>query len=441
MGTARTQRLAATALGAVAATIVALALLTRGGPTYTVRAVFANVNGLVTTGNVEVAGFNVGTITGIGVKMGGYPVVTMQVTDSFRLRQGAHAVIELGSLAGQLNRYVALTNGTGAPLPDGATIPLSHTDGPVEIDQFLSALTPKVRTELRTLLHETVHTLDGRGPDIADALRYSAPAFTGTANLFTDVASQGAALRELIDRGGAGATALASEPADVTDAIDKLATLLNAAATRQRALTASLERAPEAFAAASTALTALGRAVPSFARLIAAARPALDAIDPFAAALRTTAPISIPVFKAALALVAAFRSHSAPIERLFAPPVPDTLHDLDVGLHGINPVFDQLRARAPDVLGWIPLLGDASADYNANGHGWLVLAYPRPAVQRPITPPSCSAGWLLRPFDRVPGELACDPWTGFYKSFIAGARNPTSYLTPAQQAPYPGEFH
>jgi phospholipid/cholesterol/gamma-HCH transport system substrate-binding protein len=420
--------------------MTAVVVLTRGGPTYTVHAIFANVNGLVTTGHVEVAGFNVGEITGIGVKMGRYPEVTMQVSDSYRLRRGARAVIELGSLAGQLNRYIALSNGTGPPLADGATIPLSHTAGPVEIDEFLSALTPKVRTELRTLLHETVHTLDGRGPDIANALRYSGPAFTQTANLFTDVASQGSALRELIQRGGAGAAALASEPADVRDTIDKLATLLDTTAARQRAVTTSLQRAPAAFASTRHALTALDDAVPTFERLITAARPALSAIDPFARQLRTTIPLSIPVFKAALSLVQAFKNDSRPIRQLFAPPVPDTLHNLDVGLHGINPVFDQLRARAPDVLGWIPLLGDASAGYNATGHGWLVLAYPRPAVQRPVTPPSCSAGWLLRPFDRVPGELACDPWTDFYTSFIGGARNPTSYLTPAQQAPYPGEF-
>jgi hypothetical protein len=113
---------------------------------------------------------------------------------------------------------------------------------------------------------------------------------------------------------------------------------------------------------------------------------------------------------------------------------------LDGGLTGINPVFDQLRARAPDVLGWIPLLGDTAANYNANGHGWLVLAYPRAAPQTPVRSPSCAAGWVLRPFDRLPGQLACDPWTGYYKTFVGGAKPAPSYLTAAQQQPWPGEF-
>jgi hypothetical protein len=139
-------------------------------------------------------------------------------------------------------------------------------------------------------------------------------------------------------------------------------------------------------------------------------------------------------------LVAAFRDHSAAIAGLLGPPLPHTLGQLNGGLSGINPVFDQLRARAPDVLGWIPLFGDASANYNLNGHGWLVLAFPRPAPQIPVRSPSCAAGWLLRPFDRVPGQLGCDPWTTYYKSFVGGGRPDTSFLTAAQQAAYPGEF-
>jgi phospholipid/cholesterol/gamma-HCH transport system substrate-binding protein len=433
-------RLAAAALLAALVAIGALIWVNSGGPTYTVDAVFANVNGLVDTGNVEVAGFNVGEITGISVRMGGYPHVTMSISDSYRLKQGARAVIELGSLAGQLNRFIALSNGTGPPLPDGATIPLSHTDGPVEIDQFLSALTPKVRTELRGLLHDTVHILNGRGPDIERALRYSAPAFDQTANLFKDVSADGAALRELVDRASAGAQAVAQEPADVQDTVDKLAQLLDTAAARQTQLGETLRGLSPAFSSTRTALHTFQGSIPTFTRLIDAARPALKAIDPFAQALRTTAPLSLPVFRTALHLVAAFRRHSGAIATLLGPPLPTTLEQLNGGLTGINPVFDQLRARAPDVLGWIPLLGDASANYNENGHGWLVLAYPRPAPQTPVSSPSCAAGWLLRPFDRLPGQLACDPWTDYYKTFVGGAKPASSYLTAAQQAPWPGEF-
>jgi ABC-type transporter Mla subunit MlaD len=428
------------ALAGLAATVlVVLVLVVRasGGGTYTLRAVFANVNGLVTTGNVEVAGFNVGEIAGISVRVGAYPVVTMQVSNTYRVRQGAHAVIELGSLAGQLNRYIALSGGTGPELPDGTTIPIKDTSGPVEIDQFLSALDPKTRTELRALLRDAVHTLTGRGPDIEQALRYSTKAFDQAAGLFTDVSSDGVALRMLVSRASQGAQSLAREPTDVQGTVSRLGQLLQIAATRQLEVTQSLGRLPAALGATRAALTTFGASIPTFESLISAARPALDAIDPFARALDATAPVSVPVFDAALKLVDAFRTASPAIQTLLGAPLPRTLHNLDVGLHGINPLFDQLRARAPDVLGWIPLLGDETANYNANGHGGLVLAYPRPAPQRPVRTPSCVPGWLLRPFDRIPGQLACDPWLNYWGTFVGGAKPDSAYV---QQSIYPGEF-
>jgi phospholipid/cholesterol/gamma-HCH transport system substrate-binding protein len=425
----------------VALVVIAALILTSGSAaTYTAKATFANVNGLVRTGNVEVAGFKIGDITDISVRIGGYPTVTMQISTSYRLRQGARAVIELGSLAGQLNRYIAISNGTGPVLPDGATIPLSHTDQPVEIDQFLSALDPKTRTELRNLLRDVVHALDHRGPDIERALQYSAQAFNQTANLLGDVAADGNSLGMLVTRAGQGAQALANEPADAQATIDQLSRLLQVTANRQTAVTQSLQRAPAAFTSLDASLRALDSSRPILTRLLSTADPALRAIDPFAHALRDIAPVSVPVFKTTLSLVSAFRQYSPAIQSLFAQPLPQTLHNLGTGLVGFNPVFDHLRARAPDVLGWIPLLGDVTSNFNASGHGWLVLAYPRPAPQRPIRSPTCASGWLLRPFDRVPGELACDPWLNYYKTFVGGGKPAASYPGKFQRQPYPGEF-
>ncbi|MHB8690339.1 MAG: MlaD family protein [Solirubrobacteraceae bacterium] len=400
----------------------ALLIANQGAGTYTLHAYFDSVNGLVDTGNVEVAGFKVGEITGISVKLGSYPEVTMQIDNGFRVRQGARAVVELGSLAGQLNRYVALSGGTGPQLPGGATIPERNTSVPVEIDQFLSTLTPKVRVELRSLLRDVVHTLNGRGNDIHQALRYSAQAFGQTSALLGDVAAEGTALRALVTRASEGASQLASEPAAVTQTVARLSLLLNAAATRQQSLAITLARFPGALKSTRTALSTLDAAVPTFTTAVNAAPAALSAADPFAIALRTDVPRAVPLFASALKLVSAFRSSGPEITRLFGVPLPNTLTNLAAGLHGLNPMLDQIRARAPDALGWLPLLGDASADYNVNGHGVLLLAYMRPAPQQAIAPSSCAAGQLARPFDRVPGALACEPWTDYFKSFVGGGK-------------------
>jgi hypothetical protein len=123
-----------------------------------------------------------------------------------------------------------------------------------------------------------------------------------------------------------------------------------------------------------------------------------------------------------LDLVESFRVNSPVLTRLLAPPLPSTLHTLGRGVVGINPVFDQLRARAPDVLGWLPLLGDVTANYDLNGHGALVIPQLRPPVQRLVSPPNCAAGLVPRPYARTPGQLACDPWTDYARSFVGGAK-------------------
>ena len=133
-----------------------------GASTYTLHAYFANVNGLVDHRQRRGRGLRRRRDhRDLGPDR---PVPRGDDAGRRLLSACARArtpSIELGSLAGQLNRYVALRGGTGPQLPDGATIPIADTDGPVEIDQFLSALTPKVRAQLRQLLHDTVHTLDG----------------------------------------------------------------------------------------------------------------------------------------------------------------------------------------------------------------------------------------------------------------------------------------
>jgi hypothetical protein len=215
---------------------------------------------------------------------------------------------------------------------------------------------------------------------------------------------------------------------------------LDVAAGRQTEITQTLQRLPGAFSSARRALTRFDQSIPLYSTLADAARPALDAIDPFARTLQVTAPLTLPVFRTVLDLVGSFRDNSAALAKLLSAPLPATLRTLTQGVVGVNPVFDHWRARAPDILGWLPLLGDVAADYDANGHGALVIPALRPAVQRPIRPPSCAPGWLLRPYDRTPGQLACDPWTQYLQSFVGGGKAPQSYLSPAQQAPFPGEF-
>ena len=97
---------------------------------------------------------------------------------------------------------------------------------------------------------------------------------------------------------------------------------------------------------------AAGRS-PSSRRPRAVLRPALDALRPLAAeARRLAAPLREqlralrPVIDAAL-----------PVAR-----------ELPAVLNGLTPLLDHLRARAPEVIGFFTLLGDATSNYDVNGN-------------------------------------------------------------------------
>ncbi len=138
-------------------------------------------------GQVELAGFKVGEVTGDLGRLGRpAPASPMQITDGYRLRAGRacrdRARLARGSaepLRRDLQRHRPAA-------PEGATIPLARTDQPVEIDQFLSALDPSTRGELRSFSTTTVQRSKVAEADIEQALRHSAQAFDQTANLLAD---------------------------------------------------------------------------------------------------------------------------------------------------------------------------------------------------------------------------------------------------------------
>jgi phospholipid/cholesterol/gamma-HCH transport system substrate-binding protein len=426
-------------IAAVAALVaVVLALWMTVGPgshrgTYEVTAVFDSVNGLVVGGDVRVGGFAVGKIARISMKPGGYPHVMMRVDDHYRLRRGSIAEVRLQSQAGQLNRYIALTRGSGETLADGATLGLAHTDQPVEIDDFLSALTPKTRAEVRALLINAAKSIDGHGPDIDRALRYGGRAFGETADMFADITADQRALSRLAQRSATLTAQLAAEPADLGRTVDRMATLLDVGARRHAELTASLRAWPAALRAPKALLRRFDAAIPTFRRAVREAGPTVDALEPFGRELRATAAAAPPAFAEVRSLVRSWLRIGGGVRGVFANATPAML-DLAPGTHALNPVLDDLRARTPDVFGWINLLGDATANYDAAGHGGRIFAVLTEAPRRSIRADECGAGWLERPFDRTPGALECEPWRDYAQTFVGGGQPPSAFVTPAERA-------
>jgi phospholipid/cholesterol/gamma-HCH transport system substrate-binding protein len=129
---------------------------------YTLRASFADANGLLKGASVEVAGNPIGQVTDVRAN-GRQAVVGMRIEHRYApLHQGTVARIRYSTLLAQ--KYVELSPAAGtALLADGATIPSDQTITPVDFDQFLSTLDPETRRQAQVLVQQLGGGVEGRG--------------------------------------------------------------------------------------------------------------------------------------------------------------------------------------------------------------------------------------------------------------------------------------
>jgi len=134
-----------------------------------VTGVFQQAYGLIPGARVLAGGVQVGQVSSTSLGRDGLPRVAMQIDESYHLHQGATAAIEQLSNAGEVNRYVTLSNGTGPSMSDGGVIASTQTDQPVEVDQVLSTLTPRPGPRCGPCSQTSTHPLKGCPPSSAPA--------------------------------------------------------------------------------------------------------------------------------------------------------------------------------------------------------------------------------------------------------------------------------
>jgi len=415
----------AVALVALAVAVIAVgSILTGSGGTYELKAEFDDVRGLIPGGPVRAASVPVGKVQSVDL-VGERPVVTMEIEDQYVLREGAIADIQLFSNAGAVNRTVELTAGdpTKPRIEPGTTLKGPQTDQPVNFDDAAETLDPPTRENIKAFLIGLDRSLKGRGEDIDRTLRRSAPAVNETANLLAQVNSDGRAVKTLVRQGSRVTSALAEGPADLAAAADRTATLLGVTAGRQAELGRSVQQLGPALSRGRVALASLADATPRLRTLVDGLRPVADELEPFAEALPPALEAAGPFLDQTRRLVA-----QAPGDlRKFRPIISsaqDVAPDLGTIITEILPLGNALRAYIPETVGFFQNLGSTIGTYDANGHlinlglGLYPTGPPPSATSKELGPGDCTAGALKRPYTRLPGALACQPWEDYESSSV-----------------------
>jgi ABC-type transporter Mla subunit MlaD len=299
----------------VRAGLIAIALIVVGtyfafarglpvGDHYEIEAVFRSANNVKEKQPVRIAGVDVGKVVEVRHLEPGSEgaVVTMRIEDGGRpVHRDARASIRARMFL-EGNWFIDLEPGTpsSGELPDGGSLPIAQTRGPVQLGQLFTALQSDTRKNLQTLLDEYSSALEGEGADgYRRSIKYWEPAYRNAA--IVQDATLGVLqhdLSEFIDTSGRVARGLDRHPAALKSLIADFNTAAGAFAREAGNLELTIAELPRTLAAARPALFALNEALPPFRRF------ARD-LEPSLAEAGETIDVALPFLREARGLVSA----------------------------------------------------------------------------------------------------------------------------------------
>lgn len=242
------KRTLAVLVTAGALAVVITTLVTGGPGTVHVTAYFASSVGVYPGSQVRLMGVPIGKVDSVTPEAKDVRI-EMSYSASYQLPANAEAVIVSPSLVS--DRFVQLTptfSGTGPTLQDGATISMSRTRVPVELNQIyaatnnlLTALGPKGANNkgaVSNLVRVTAKNLGGEGAtlgEMIDNLAGAGATLNGSSNDFfasvghlsnftQALAANDTAVRDFDTRMADVAAFLASERGELSQALQNMAT-------------------------------------------------------------------------------------------------------------------------------------------------------------------------------------------------------------------------
>lgn len=195
-------------------------------------------------------------------------------------------------------KYLQLTRGRSSQtLAPGATIPLSHTSKPVEIDNFFDMFNAKVRHDNQIDLNNFGDGLAGRGSDLNQALGEVKPLVDNLLPVMDNLmnpATQWAKLFPSLEQAAHEVVGVAQQQADLFTEIGQTFTPLS---EHTAALQAAITGGPPAMRTATQQLPQQTRFISDTANLFHRFRPAFRSLGAASAQLAPAEATGIPVLR------------------------------------------------------------------------------------------------------------------------------------------------
>ena len=281
------------ALGTLIAAVVLVGLMMfgGGGDGYTLKARFENAGQVVKGGLVEIAGRQVGTVTGQRLTGDGMAELTLNIDDEWApIPRGTHAQIRQFGLSGPASRYIELRLPTGerrgADLPDGARLGLESTTSNVDIDEIFAIFDRRTRRSLKGVIRGSARQYAGEGKRAADGLLYLDPALVSASRLFGELNRDTPKLRRFIRESAGLVGDVADRRDDLASLVSNLADTTGAIARPRGALGQAIHELPPFMRRANTTYVNLRATLDDLDPLVRDFKPVAKQLLPYTAELR-----------------------------------------------------------------------------------------------------------------------------------------------------------
>jgi phospholipid/cholesterol/gamma-HCH transport system substrate-binding protein len=203
------------------------------------QAVFSDSSGLVKGSEVRIAGVRVGTVSDVKVVDRSRALVSFSVDDDATVTRSSEATIRYRDLVG--GRYISIAPGVGATsrLPDGATIPISHTHPALDLTvlfngfkPLFAALTP---SDVNKLSYEIIQVFQGEGGNLEGLLQ-------NTASITSTLADRDRVIGQMIDNLNAVLSTIGKRDRELSDLIVQFRSFMHGLMTDRQAILGSLDQ-------------------------------------------------------------------------------------------------------------------------------------------------------------------------------------------------------
>jgi virulence factor Mce-like protein len=342
---------------------------------HTLKASFTSAVSIAPGLDVQIDGVDVGKIGKVSYDDGHANVEIGVNDDAWPLHQGTTAALRFGTTLGNGTRRIDLTPGPkSAPeLPDDGIITTKDTVTPVEFDQVFDTFDPSTRTAFRSFFSGAAKNLQSRAPQLNDGIKQTAPALENSGDVFSDLASDQAALRQLVASGYKATRVLAAKRPVISDLVTVAAATFDAFATNSQGIRDSLDQFAPTLVEARSTLRRADKSIHGLDGLVTDLKPAVASLKTFipvakpaAADLRKLAPQTD-------ATLDTLRSSSPAITSLLKDGIPFA-QKLDPALGRLSEQLNCVRPYAPEIAAFFSNWGSWAQGYDNRSHYGRVKA-------------------------------------------------------------------